>query len=62
MGEDTCARAKVLPKREARNLLRVLVAPHFCSHSGGKPDAFLLPLTPRFPSLKHLLPLLMLVI
>ena len=61
MGEDTCARAKV-SRDQGAQLARVLVAPHFCSQAGGNADAFLLAVTPRFPSLKHLLPLLVLVI
>ena len=51
MGEDTCARAKVLAKREARNLPRVLVAPHFCSQLAATLMLFCSRLPPVFPPL-----------
>ena len=62
MGEDTCARAKVLAKREARNLHAFSWRLIFSRSSCQAFYAFLLRVTPCFPSVPPLLPYLMLVI
>ena len=62
MGEDTCARAKVLAKGEARNLHAFSWRLIFSRRSCQAFYAFLLRVTPCFPSVPPLLAILMLVI